>query len=136
MDDLPALMRTITRTTFFFLSLGCVGWAIWPDWKPYFGGFLIGSIGSLVGVWHRAWKTAKIGERAVSGRKGGFGFGFVSRAAIGVLAAVVSVKMLEFNLPATVAGLFVAPLVTLVLGLSSIRRLLGGHSSEERGEKQ
>ncbi|MFC5701565.1 ATP synthase subunit I [Cohnella faecalis] len=134
-DELPALMRKISRTTFFFLSLGCLGWVIYPAWKPVFGGYLIGAIGSLLGTWHLAWKTARIAEVAATGRRSRSGFGFLSRASIGLLAAIISVRMLEFNLPATVAGLFTAPLATLVLGLMSNRRRTSGHSSEERGEK-
>jgi ATP synthase protein I len=136
MDDLPVLMRRITRTTFFFLSLGCMGWVIWPDRQPIFGGFLIGVAGGLLISWHLAWKVSMIAAKAAAGRRSRSGFGFVSRAAIGVLAALVSVRMLHFNLPATAAGLLAGPLVTLLLGLLAIRRQLGGHSSNERGEKQ
>ncbi|WP_246042208.1 ATP synthase subunit I [Cohnella pontilimi] len=137
MDDLPVLMRRITRTTFFFLSLGCVGWAIWPDRQPVFGGFLIGVAGGLLISWHLAWKISMIAAKAAAGTARRFGgFGFVSRAAIAALAAIVSVRMLHYNLPATAAGLLTGPLVTLLLGLLSIRRRSGGHTSDERGEKQ
>jgi ATP synthase protein I len=135
MEDLPALLRRTTRMTFFFLSMGCIGLAIWPDYKPYFGGFMIGAIGSLLGSFHLAWRTTRIADKAVAGRKSRSGFGFLSRAAIGVLAAYVSVRMLEYNLPATAAGILASPLVTLLLGLFTIRRLKDGHSNDERGEK-
>jgi ATP synthase protein I len=135
MDDLPALLRSTTRTTFFFLSMGCIGLAIWPDYKPYFGGFMIGTIGSLLGSYHLAWKTNRIAEHAVAGRRSRSGFGFISRAAIGVLTAIVSVRVMEFNLPTTAAGILALPLVTLLLGLFTIRRLKDGDSTDERGEK-
>ncbi|MEQ4482082.1 ATP synthase subunit I [Cohnella silvisoli] len=135
MYDLPALIRRTTRITFFFLSLGCIGLAIWPDYKPYFGGFMIGTIGSLLGSFHLAWKTTRIADLAVTGRKSRSGFGYLSRAAIGVLAAVVSVQVLHFNLAATAAGILASPLVTLLLGLFTIRRLKDGQSNDERGEK-
>jgi ATP synthase protein I len=136
MDDLPVLMRRMTRLTFFFLSLGCMGWLIWPDRQPVFGGFLIGVAGSLLISWHLAWKVSMIAAKAAAGRRSRSGFGFVSRAALGILAAIVSVRMLHFSLPATAAGLLTGPLVTLLLGMLAIRRRFGGHSSDERGEKQ
>jgi ATP synthase protein I len=135
MDDLPALLRRTTRTTFFFLSMGCIGLAMWPDYKPYFGGFMIGTIGSLLGSYHLAWKTNRIADHAVAGRRSRSGFGFISRAAIGVLTAVISVRVMEFNLPTTAAGILASPLVTLILGLFTIRRLKDGDSTDERGEK-
>ncbi|MBW5445944.1 ATP synthase subunit I [Cohnella sp. CFH 77786] len=123
--------------TLFFLSLGCLGWAFRPDWKPVFGGFLMGVAGGFLVSLHLAWKVSAIAARAAGGQRSRFGmFGFVSRAAIGVLAAVISVRYLEFNLPATAAGLLAGPLVTLILGLSAISRQTGGHASDERGEKQ
>lgn len=122
--------------TFFFLSLGCLGWAIRPDWKPIFGGFLMGVAGGYLMSLHLAWKVSMTGTRAAAGMQRRLGsFGFVSRAAIGVLAALISVRYLEFNLPATAVGLLAGPMVTLLLGLSAIRRRTGGHSSNERGEK-
>jgi ATP synthase protein I len=136
MDDLSALMRRNTRMTLFFLSLGCLGWAVKPDWKPYFGGFLMGAAGGYLVSLHLAWKVSMITAKAAQGwnRRIG-GFGFLSRAATGVLAAFVSVRVLDFNLPATAAGLLAGPLVTLLLGFIAIRRRTGGHSSNERGEK-
>ncbi|WP_123042306.1 ATP synthase subunit I [Cohnella candidum] len=137
MNDLPVLMRRNTRLTFFFLSVGFLGMVFRPDWKPVFGGFLMGVAGGYLMSLHLAWKVQAIAAKAATGRRGRFGtFGFVSRAAIGVLAAVISVRYLEFNLPATAVGLLAGPLVTLLLGLFAISRQSGGHSSDERGEKQ
>ncbi|WP_373232155.1 ATP synthase subunit I [Cohnella sp.] len=136
MEDLPVLMRKISRITFFFLFLGCLGWAVRPEWEAVFGGFLIGTVGSLLFTWHLAWKSVRVADATAGGRRSRGGFGFLSRAAIGLLAAVISVRTLEFDPAATVAGLITAPMATLVLGLLSIRRKRGGHPSDERGEKQ
>lgn len=136
MDDLPVLMRKISRISLFFLFLGCLGWAVRPEWETVFGGFLIGTVGSLLFTWHLAWKAVRVADMAAGGRRSRGGFGFLARAAIGLLAAVISVRTLGYDPAATVAGLITAPMATLVLGLSSIRRKRGGHPSEERGEKQ
>ncbi len=122
MDQLPNLLRGVTRFTLFFLSLGCIGWAILPDYKAIFGGFMLGAIGSLMGSWHLAWKTTRLGDVITTGRKPRSGFGFLTRAFIALLAVVVSVRYMEFNLAATVTGLFVAPLATLLLSLFARRR--------------
>lgn len=117
MDQLPTLLRGVSRFTFFFLSLGCICWAIWPNEKALFGGFMLGAIGSLAGSWHLAWKTTRLADVITGGRKPRSGFGFLTRAFIALLVVVVSVRYMEFNLAATVIGLFVAPLATLLLSL-------------------
>ncbi len=134
-DDLPALLRRTQRIAFFFLSIGCIGLAVWPGGKPYFGGFIIGVIGGLLAAYHLAWRVTRIGEMAAGGHKSRRGFGFLSRGAIGVLAVLLSVEKLDFDLAATVAGIFALPLVTLLLGLFAIRHSRDGQSTDERGEK-
>lgn len=135
MDDLPALLRKVSRIVFFFLSMGCLGWAIWPGYQNVFGGFMIGAIGGVIISWQLAWKLIRLGNTVVSGRKPRSGLGFLTRACIGLLAAIISIRMLDFNPAATVAGLIVPPMATLLLGLIARRRLTDGHSTDERGEK-
>jgi len=135
-DDLPVLVRKISRITFFFLFLGCLGWAFRPEWETVLGGYLIGALGSLLFTWQLAWKSYRIGELAAAGIRRRGGFGFLVRAAIALLAGVISVRTLGYDPAATVLGLITTPMATLVLGLSSVRRRGEGHPSDERGEKQ
>lgn len=115
--------------------MGCLGWALLPGYKSVFGGFLIGVIGGMAISWHLAWKLARLGDAAAAGHKPRSGLGFLTRACIGLLAGVVSVRMLEFNLASTVAGLIVPSMATLLLGIIARRRLTGGQPTDERGEK-
>ncbi|MFD0673727.1 ATP synthase subunit I [Cohnella sp. GCM10027633] len=135
MDELPKLLQGVTRFTLFFLSLGCIAWAVWPDEKAVFGGFMVGAIGSLLGSWHLAWKTVRLGDVIVGGKKPRSGFGFLTRACIALLAVVVSDRYLGYNPAATVVGLFTTPLATLLLSLLASRRARRGNSEYERGEK-
>ncbi|RUS49164.1 ATP synthase subunit I [Cohnella sp. AR92] len=135
MNELPDLLKRVSRIAFFFLSMGCLGWAVWPAYQNVFGGFMIGVIGGMAISWHLAWKLVRIGDSVVSGRKPRSGLGFVTRACIGLLAGVISVRMLEFNLAATVTGIIASPMATLVLGLISRSRRSDGHPTDERGEK-
>ncbi|MFC5403573.1 ATP synthase subunit I [Cohnella soli] len=135
MIDLPALLRRSTRTAFFFLSIGFIGLAAWPAYRPIFGGFMVGVVGGLLGAYHLAWKATRIGEMAASGRKPRGGFGYITRAAIGVFAALLSVEGFGFSLGATAAGIFALPLVTLLLGLFASVGIRKKQSADERGEK-
>lgn len=133
MNDLPALMRSNMRITLFFLSIGFLGLGIWPDQRPLFGGFLMGVAGGFLMALHLAWKVTSIGNRTAEGRRPG-SLGFLPRAAIGVLAAFISVRYLSFNLPSTAVGLLTGPMATLLLGIAASRRSSRG--SDGRGEKQ
>ncbi|THF84054.1 ATP synthase subunit I [Cohnella fermenti] len=135
MDDLPALLKRVSRIAFFFLSMGCLGWAVWPELRNVFGGFMIGVVGGLAISWHLAWKLVQLGNAAISGRKPRSGLGFLSRACLGLLAGVISVRVLDFNLAATATGLIVSPMATLLLGLVARSRRSDDHPTDERGEK-
>lgn len=134
MDDLSAHLRTVTRITFLFLSLCCIGWAIWPAHNSLFGGLGIGAVASLVNASHLSWKVQRIGANAaVQGSKRN-NLGFFTRACIGLLAVVVATEYFSLSLIGTVIGLFVAQLATLILGFRSKSRPAASHSSDERGE--
>jgi len=96
---------------------------------------MIGVIGGLAIAWHLAWKIVRVGDAAASGRKPRSGFGFLTRACIGLLAGVVSVRTLHFDLASTAVGLIASPMATLLLGILSRRRRSGSHPTGERGEK-
>ncbi|MFC5647760.1 ATP synthase subunit I [Paenibacillus solisilvae] len=134
MDDLSAHLRTVTRMTFLFLSLCCICWALWPAYKPLFGGLGIGAVASLVNASHLSWKVQRIGAKAAGQDTKRTNLGFLTRACIGLLAVVVATEYLSFSLYGTVAGLFVAQLATLILGFRSKGGSAALHSSDERGE--
>lgn len=134
MDDLSGHLRTVMRVTFFFLSLCCVGWALWPEYKPHFGGLIVGAAASLVNAFHLSWKVQRIGANAaVKGSKRST-LGFFTRACVALLAVVVATQYLSFSLYGTVAGLFLVQLAILLLGFRAKRSLAIKHSSNERGE--
>ncbi|SFJ25517.1 ATP synthase protein I [Paenibacillus sp. UNC496MF] len=134
MDDLSGHLRTVMRMTFFFLSLCFIGWAVFPDHKPIFGGLILGAAASLVNAFHLSWKVQRIGANAAAKGSKRNNLGFLTRACIGLLAVVVATRYFSFSVYGAVAGLFVAQLATLILGFRSKRRTAARHSSDERGE--
>ncbi|MFC4812672.1 ATP synthase subunit I [Paenibacillus sp. GCM10023250] len=134
MDDLSGHLRTVMRITFFFLSLCFIGWAVFPDHKPIFGGLILGAAASLVNAFHLSWKVRRVGASAAAGIKRRGNLGFLTRACIALLAAVMATEYFSFNLYATVAGLFVAQLATLLLGFAAKGKPAVRHSTDERGE--
>ncbi|WP_219834458.1 ATP synthase subunit I [Paenibacillus sp. R14(2021)] len=135
MKDLPSHLRTVKRITFFFLSACFVGWALLPEYKPLFGGLILGAAASLVNAFHLSWKVQRIGAKAAAAQSSKRNnLGFLTRACIALLAVVIATEYLSYNLYGAVAGLFVAQLATLILGFRSMSRSAARHSSDERGE--
>lgn len=134
MDDLSAHVKTVTRLTFFFLSVCCLAWVFLPAYESWWGGLMIGGAASLLNARHLAWKVTRIGANAAAHTNRRANLGFFTRACIALLAVVIAIKTYTFQLPATVAGLFVAQLATLILGFLSKRKLMATNSTDERGE--
>jgi ATP synthase protein I len=134
MDDLSAHLKTVTRLTFLFLSVCFIGWALLPEYKPVFGGLILGALGSLVNAHHLAWKVNRIGANAAERGTRKQTLGYLTRACVALLVAVIATRTLSFSLPAAVAGLFTAQLATLILGFVSKRKTALPNSTDERGE--
>lgn len=134
MDELSGHLRTVMRLTFFFLSLCFIGWALFPEQKPFFGGLVIGAAASLANAFHLSWKVRRIGANAADRGTKRINLGFLTRACIGLLAAVVATEYFSFSVVGTILGLFVAQLATLILGFRARGGPAARHSSDERGE--
>lgn len=117
MDDLTALQKTVTRITFFFLSICFLGWALLPTYAPYFSGLAIGILASLLNYTFLAWKVRRFTDAIVKKTNRRMTLGFITRAAIALLAVVITLKYKEVNVIATIVGLLFTQLVTLVWGI-------------------
>lgn len=120
--QLPKLIGWIRQSLFFAISLIFVAWYFWPDYKSVFGGLVVGLIASLVNVYHLYWKVKKIGTLASMQSEKKTPLGFLTRAAIAVLAYIFSVQYGNFSATATIAALVVAPLITLLVSWANTRR--------------
>jgi ATP synthase protein I len=124
MDNFKAHLKTVQNVFLFFLSFCLVGWALLVDYRVYFAGLMLGSIAGMINAKYLAWKIHKLAAIAIEqkGRKK-MNLGFLTRAAIVGLAAVVALRYPQHvALSTTVAGYFFAQLVTIVLGILSIRK--------------
>jgi len=123
MDDFAAHLKTVQNVFLFFLSFCLVAWALLVDYRPYSAGLMLGSIVSMINARFLAWKVVKFADAVVekTPRKGSLGF--LTRAAIAALAAIVAVRYPQYiALSTTIAGYFFAQLATIVLGILSIRK--------------
>jgi ATP synthase protein I len=122
MDEFTAHLKTVQNVFLFFLSFCLAAWALLVEYRPYVAGLMLGSVASMINAKYLAWKIRKFTKGAIEkGRK--VNLGFLTRAAIAALAGLVAVRYPQhFALTTTIAGYFFATLVTLVLGILSIKR--------------
>lgn len=122
MNDITVLQKTVTRIAFFFLSVCFLGWAFLPQFSGYFSGFVIGSSASLISFNFLAWKIRRLTDKLLLENKRRFNIGFLTRAAIALLAVVISLRYEQVKLGATVGGLFFAQAAAFVVGIISSRK--------------
>ncbi|WP_317966258.1 ATP synthase subunit I [Paenibacillus sp. CCS19] len=122
--------------TFFFLSVCFICWAVFPAQQAWWGGLVVGTVAGLVNALHLGWKVSQIGANAAARSNRRSTLGYVTRACIGLLAAVIATRTFDFRIEAVAAGLFVAQLVTLLLGFWTMRKRgrTQSQSLDERGE--
>lgn len=91
MNEFAAHIKHIQTVYFFFLSFCLVCWALWIDARPQFAGVILGITISMINARYLAWKINRITNMALSqNRYNKLNIGFLTRAAIATLAAIIA----------------------------------------------
>jgi ATP synthase protein I len=119
MDDFSAHLKTVQRITFLFLSLCFMGWALFPPYRAYCAGLILGTSVSLINARYLAWKIEQLTQAIMEKSNRKVNMGFITRASIALLAILVSYRFEQIAFSTTLAGLFFVQLATLLLGIIS-----------------
>jgi ATP synthase protein I len=122
MNDLSGFLKTISKLSLFVFAAGLILWALLVSYRPYIAGLLLGSAVSLLNFVYLGLKTRQLGDLIVQGEKKRINLGFLTRAALAVLAVMVAYKSEHFDLASTVIGLFYAQTAAFVMGLFTVYR--------------
>jgi len=118
MTGFEVLLKYANKTAIFALAAGLMGWAVFPSYKPYFAGFLLGTAVSLINARHLARKVDRAAERAARGEGRRMNLGFITRASMSLLAVVIALRFeAHFSVVTTIIGLIFFQLATLILGI-------------------
>lgn len=121
MTDYDVLLKYANKTVLFALAAGFMGWAVFPEYKPYFAGFLLGTAASILNAQHLAWKVNRAAEKAARQEGRRVNLGFITRASMSLLAVVIALKFeAYFSVVTTIIGLIFFQLATLILGILSL----------------
>lgn len=117
MDELAVHLRAVTRIALYFLSGMLLIWALLPNYRPLAAGFILGTAVSLFNAHYTAWKIRQMTRMILEQGRKRFNLGTITRASTSLLAVLISVRWEQVAFSTTLAGLFVAQLVTVVVGI-------------------
>jgi ATP synthase protein I len=121
MDDFQAHVKAVWRFSLFFLSICLVGWLFAGAYQSFFAGLLLGSAISAVNSQYLAFKIGQAATSVIQKTNRRVNLGFVTRASLALLAIIVAAKYEQhISIAATIIGLFLAQLATLLLGIVSL----------------
>jgi ATP synthase protein I len=122
MDDLNSLVRRVTRVAVWTLSLSFLVWALVPSFRHYAAGFILGMIAGLLNTRYLSVKIKQLTELVVRRDRKRFNLGFLTRAAVALLAVMFAVKWGQADVVSVIVGLFFTQLATLLIGFLSLQR--------------
>ncbi len=119
MIELSSYLKAVMRIAIFFLSASLVVWIFFPEYRSLSAGFILGTLAGMFNAQHLAQKVRKIIRSAAEQKIRNANTGFVSRAAIVFMAAVIAIKFPEkFSLITMLIGVLWVQLATLLLEIA------------------
>ncbi|MBP2001822.1 ATP synthase protein I [Paenibacillus shirakamiensis] len=119
MSELPKYRKVLTMLTLYFVALCLLLAALMPSYRSVPQGLILGSVVSWINAYYLGYKVMKVTDAAASGqsaRRMGMGFGV--RAALSILAVMMTVKLpMYFNVFAVVGSLVLAQFLILFIGI-------------------
>lgn len=123
MNEIWKYRRVLTRTTLYFLALCFLGAAFFPDYKGIALGMVLGATVSLLNSFYLGYKVQKVTDAVANGESKRVNMGFLTRAAVSVLAVILAYQKPEtFNLYAVAATLILSQFLLLFIGIRLSRK--------------
>lgn len=119
MKDISAHLKTVALSAAVAIAVCAAGWLILPGLRSYFAGFILGTVVSVINFHYLAMKVRQISSAVVERTGRRVNLGFLTRASMAVLAVMVTLKFEEFHIISTLAGIFFAQMITILLGVIS-----------------
>jgi ATP synthase protein I len=129
-----AYLKKITALTSIFLSASAVGWILFADMRSELAGLMLGSAVGTMNLYYLSFKIRQLSDLAISNSGKRFNLGFLTRASIAVLAVMFAYKSEHIDLISLIFGLFLVPIVSLLL-VGFLIHFSKDKSGSERGEK-
>lgn len=123
MDEMSKYRRALKVGSLSFLALCFIGGAILPQYQSIMLGIALGAAVSWLNAYYLSRKVQQVLDAAVTGTSKRLNMGFLTRAALAVLAVFAAMKYPEyFNLYAVAGSLVFAQFFLLFIGIRFSRK--------------
>ena len=122
MIEPSAFIKKATSGGLILISAALLIWALVPEWKQFAAGLVLGIIFSLVNGWYFSLKAQQLTQMAVDQSKKRGNLGFLVRVGLSLLAVAIAVDKEEFNVLATIIGLFYFYFALVILSVIAVKK--------------
>lgn len=123
MNSMNSIVNAVSRITFLLLSALLLGWALLPEYRPIFVGWILGLTVGLINVRYLSAKVGKLIHLVAnqeSSRR--YSFGFLTRICLILCAIMVAAKFDQVSMTSTIAGLFIPQVLTIPASIMVVLR--------------
>ncbi|MBP1992586.1 ATP synthase subunit I [Paenibacillus eucommiae] len=110
-------LKPMVRITLLVVSVSLLVWIIFPSYRTYAAGLVLGVVISFINAWFLFMKIEALARNAAEGSDKRINLGFISRVCMAIIAVMIAVKIPDFNLVFTIIGLFFVQVATLLRGM-------------------
>lgn len=124
MDNLSVHLKSIYRYTVILFIVCGILYLLLSQYRPYILGFVVGTAVGLINAQYLAMKIVQqtaTDEHKQHKRVNFISIGFVTRASMAVLAALLAIRTAYFEVSTMILGLIAVPIIALVAGLIALR---------------
>jgi ATP synthase protein I len=125
MSELNYQLLTVTKFILFFLSVSLLSWAVYPPWREFAAGLMLGFIAAGInfGLLHR--RVSKITTHAAEHGNKRQRLGFLTRVAIVLLFVLLAMRIPGVDVYSVIIGYLLIHLAILCLHIIDTLRRKG-----------
>lgn len=124
MDNLAVHLKSLKKYTVYFLLICSILYLLLPQYRAYMLGLGLGVAVGFINAQYLAVKIIRLtspDESKQHRQLNVVNIGFLTRAAMAVLAAMLAMRTDYIEVATVVLGLIVVPVIALVAGLIALR---------------
>jgi ATP synthase protein I len=117
MNEMSVHLNRFTKLLIFFLLICLLVWLLFPDYRIYAAGLIVGSFVSYINTYYLSLKIKQLTQAVVNKSSKRINLGFLTRASIAVLAMMWALVSDNIHVGTMLGGLLFTPLAIVMLGI-------------------
>mgnify|MGYP001179510149 CR=1 FL=1 len=122
MNDLSNITKPLLKATYVWLAMCLVSWLVFPAFRPYAAGLILGSVTSWVNTQFLVMKIRQLSNMVLEKKTRRASLGFISRICFALIAAMTALRFPDIDLLTTLIGFFFCPIAAFFVGIALLRK--------------